>query len=275
MRVTSSLFTALSAATLATAARNLNIIAHQDDDLLFLNPSLQHSIQAGDEIQTVYLTAGDSGLGPDYWTSRQAGALAAYAYMAGVENAWDEEDYGIKGKTIPKYTLREDDRISLAFLHIPDGNGDGSGFAATGNESLEKLWKGAIPVVRTVDDSGTTYTRDELIASLARVIDTYAPDAISSLDYIHEFGSGDHSDHTAGGLFVNEGATKSSFGGSVIAYAGYPIKDLPANVAGQDLEDKKEAFYTYAPYDSAACASDEGCAGKEYEAWLLREYRLN
>ncbi|KAL3455926.1 hypothetical protein BJX64DRAFT_297133 [Aspergillus heterothallicus] len=270
-----SLLATLSVATFATATRTLNIVAHQDDDLLFLNPTILHAIHAGDEVQTVYLTAGDAGLGPDYWTSRQAGALAAYAEMAGVSNAWDESDLGIDGKVIPQFTLREDDSISLAFMHIPDGNGDGSGFASTGNESLEKLWKGALGAIRTVEDSGTSYTRDELIGALAQVIDDYAPNAMNSLDYLHDFGTGDHSDHTAGALFVNQAAIESSFDGSVTAFEGYPTKDLPANVGGQDLEDKKAAFYTYAPYDAATCASDAGCAGTDYKAWLLREYTLN
>ncbi|KAJ0421403.1 hypothetical protein BJY00DRAFT_108606 [Aspergillus carlsbadensis] len=267
--------TALATATLASATRNLYIVAHQDDDLLFLNPSVQNAIQTGDTIQTIYLTAGDGGLGPDYWTSRQAGALAAYAEMAGVSNTWDEYDLGIEGKNIPKYTLHEDDSISLAFMHIPDGNGDGSGFASTGNESLEKLWKSAIPYIETVDDSGTSYTRDELIATLAQVISDFAPDGVSAQDYIHAFGTGDHSDHTAGALFANQAAIASSFPSDVEAYEGYPIKDLPVNVGGEDLEEKKRVFYTYAPYDAATCASDASCAGKDYEAWLLREYKLN
>jgi LmbE family N-acetylglucosaminyl deacetylase len=274
MRLT-TLLAALATATLTAATRNLYIIAHQDDDLLFMNPSLLRAIKAGDTIQTIYLTAGDSGLDASYWASRQAGAQAAYAQMAGVTSTWDEYDLGIEGKIIPKYTLHDHDTISLAFLHIPDGNGDGSGFASTGNESLEKLWKGTIPFISTVDDSGTTYSRGGLINALSQAINDFAPDTISAQDYVHAFGTGDHSDHTAGALFANQAAIMSTFPGDVWAYEGYPIEDLPANVVGKDLEAKKRAFYTYAPYDSATCASDAACAGKEYEPWLLREYKLN
>ncbi|KAL2871415.1 GlcNAc-PI de-N-acetylase-domain-containing protein [Aspergillus lucknowensis] len=267
----------LSTLTLTLADRNLYIVAHQDDDLLFLNPSLLHSIRDNHSIQTIYLTAGDAGLGPEYWTSRQTGALAAYAQMAGVSNTWDESGLEIPAGEIRLYTLREraENPISLAFMHLPDGNGDGSGFAATGNESLEKLWKGAIGTINTVDESGISYTREELISALASVIDRYGPDSVSAQDYVDAFGSGDHSDHTAGALFANEAAVRSSFGGSVAAYEGYPIKDLPANVGGADLDAKKAAFYTYAPYDSAACASDAACGGREYELWLQREYLAN
>ena len=40
--------------------RDLYIVAHQDDDLLFMNPDIQTSIAIGHIVKTAYLTAGDS-----------------------------------------------------------------------------------------------------------------------------------------------------------------------------------------------------------------------
>ncbi|KAL4738205.1 putative deacetylase LmbE-like domain-containing protein [Aspergillus similis] len=257
------------------SAKTLNIVSHPDDDLLFLNPDIQHDISSGVTVRTVYLTSGDAGQPYEYWTLRQAGLPAAYAQMAGVESTWDESDAGITGKDIPVYTLRAKPEVSLAFTHIPDGSMDGNGFPATGQESLEKLWKGAIARIRTVDASGTTYSRDELVDSLRQIIDSFAPDSLNSLDYLHAYGSGDHSDHTSVGLFTNTAAIASSFPGSVVAYRGYPIKSEPANVGGVDLVRKKEVFYTYAAYDEDVCGSDQACAGKEYELWLSRLYTSN
>ncbi|EAW09018.1 uncharacterized protein ACLA_077650 [Aspergillus clavatus NRRL 1] len=265
----------LGAASKRAVARTLNIVAHQDDDLLFQNPDIIHDIGSGRRVRTVYLTAGDAGRGWEYWTSRQAGAMAAYAEMAGVSNDWEESDLGIPGKDIPLYTLSDRQRISIAFMHLPDGSIDGNGFPSTDNESMEKLWKESIPEIRTVDESGTTYTRQELIDTLTTIIDDFGPDDVNALDYLHDFGTGDHSDHTAGGLFANEAAIPSEFPGNVIAYIGYPTSDLPANVDGEDLEEKKAAFYTYAAYDDAVCSSDEACAGGPYESWLARLYNLS
>nr|OQO23502.1 hypothetical protein B0A51_12418 [Rachicladosporium sp. CCFEE 5018] len=55
------------------------IVAHQDDDLLFLNPSLLRAVRAGRDIITVYLTAGDAGRPEPYWRGREAGVRAAGA----------------------------------------------------------------------------------------------------------------------------------------------------------------------------------------------------
>ncbi|KAL2817709.1 hypothetical protein BDW59DRAFT_165865 [Aspergillus cavernicola] len=255
--------------------RSLNIVAHQDDDLLFINPKTIQSISAGRGIRTVFLTAGDAGLGPDYWTSRQSGTMAAYAEMAGVSSDWEESDTGVPDKDIPLFTLRDRDDISVAFLHMPDGSADGNGFASTGNESLEKLWKYEIATIGTVDESGTVYTRGDLISTLTWIIDDYEPDSLNAQNYLDDFGTGDHSDHTAGALFTNEAAIESTFPGYVIGYVGYESQDLPANVLGEDLEAKKAAFYTYGNYDSAVCTSDDSCIGTEYELWLQREYPRN
>jgi GlcNAc-PI de-N-acetylase len=38
---------------------DLNIVAHQDDDILFMNPDILDSVTAGHREVTVYLTAGN------------------------------------------------------------------------------------------------------------------------------------------------------------------------------------------------------------------------
>ncbi|KAL4783912.1 putative deacetylase LmbE-like domain-containing protein [Aspergillus varians] len=255
--------------------RTLSVVAHPDDDFLFLNPDILNDINKGFAVRTVYVTAGDAGQSSEYWRSRQVGAQAAYAQIAGVVNAWDESDAGVPGKNIPLYTLRGKPEVSLAFLHLPDGSMDGAGFASTGQESLEKLWKGQIGRIRTVDGSGATYSKQGLIDALTYIIKDYGPDSLNSLDYLHEYGTGDHSDHTTVGLLTHAAATPSTFPGSVVAYRGYPIKLEQPNVGGTDLAKKKEAFYTYAGYDESVCASDQACVGKEYELWLQRMYTSN
>src|SRR5690348_13322199 len=76
----------------------LNFVAHPDDDLLFLSPDLLRAIQAGGNVRTVYMTAGDGGLhASSYWQDRESGVRAAYAEMAGVANSWTQSDAGVEG----------------------------------------------------------------------------------------------------------------------------------------------------------------------------------
>jgi hypothetical protein len=64
------------------AASELFIVAHQDDDLLFMNPEILSRIAAGDDVHVVYLTAGDDDVLSSYWMGREKGLLNAYTYMA-------------------------------------------------------------------------------------------------------------------------------------------------------------------------------------------------
>ncbi|PYH97279.1 F5/8 type C domain protein [Aspergillus ellipticus CBS 707.79] len=255
-------------------ANILNFVAHQDDDLLFLSPDLIRDILSGQSVRTVYLTAGDAGMGSSYWSSRQAGSQAAYARMAVASNNWIESDPGIEGKEISIYTLADNQAISLAFMRLPDGNLDGSGFAADDNESLQKLWEGTIDQISTIDGSGTTYTRDELTQTLSSLISDFGPDEVKTGDYANNFGEGDHSDHYATGYFVVEALQSSGSGANLVGYYGYPIQDWAVNLDASDIEDKTNIFYTYAAYDTATCSTADSCSSRPESAWLQREYQV-
>src|ERR1035441_426221 len=84
----------------------MNIVAHEDDDLLFMNPDVLHDIQQERCVRTVFVTAGDAGKGSAYWRQRAVGAQAAYARMAQTPSAWTHSDAGVDGHRIEVYTLQ-------------------------------------------------------------------------------------------------------------------------------------------------------------------------
>ena len=48
--------------------------------------------------------------------------------MCSVANSWTQADAGISGHPISVFTLANFPGVSIAFLRLPDGNVDGSGF---------------------------------------------------------------------------------------------------------------------------------------------------
>lgn len=66
----------------------MNLVAHEDDDILFIASPTYTDVAARRCLTTVFLTAGDDGLGASYWQAREDGAMAAYAKMASVANSW-------------------------------------------------------------------------------------------------------------------------------------------------------------------------------------------
>lgn len=258
----------------------LQIVAHEDDDLLFMNPDLQHAIKQGDCVRTVYLTAGDAGAGKFYWLGREQGSEAAYGVLAEKANFWVEQTVKFANHEFATVaTPTKNDQLSLIFMHLPDGNMDGQGFAVSEYESLAKLDAQLIPKINTVDKQ-SYYTRQSLLRALSTLVDVYQPNEVrTQLPYSANTIYTDHSDHTAVGRFATEvfKTYKLSHPAAQIAYyIGYPIHASEPNVSGAELAQKEQAFMTYSNFDGAACNSPEKCARSGvYEAYLTRQYRID
>ncbi|HEY7371617.1 MAG TPA: PIG-L family deacetylase, partial [Polyangia bacterium] len=265
---------AVTALTGACTTSVMNIVAHEDDDLLFIGPDLAHAIgAAGTCVRTVYLTAGDDGQDQSYWGGREVGIKAAYAQMAGVANSWTQSDAGLAGRTVPLYTLAGNSAVSVLFLRLPDGLTDGSGFESTGFESMQKLWEGGIALIHAIDGS-TSYDRAGLIAALASLIGSFRPSQIRVQDFAGSFGDGDHSDHHVSAYFSQVADAQYQASHMFTGYEGYGVRSLAANVSGQDLTAKWNAFLAYAPFDSRVCQSMSDCVGSDYDAFMPRQYMV-
>ena len=258
----------------AGRAAVLNFVAHPDDDLLFLSPDLLHAIQSDGDVRTVYVTSGDSGLDAPYWQDRESGVQAAYAEMAGVANSWMQSDAGVAGHPIPVFTLTDRQDVSLAFMRLPDGNANGSGFASNGYQSLQGLWTGSTSTIETVDGS-TSYTLPMLTRTLAYFITSFQPKQINTLDYRHAYGDSDHSDHHTVGYLTQFAMAHCNSTVPCIGYTGYPVIPLPANVPDTDQKAKNNAFYTYAQHDKQVHNLLAEGSITLYHSWLVRQYRVN
>jgi hypothetical protein len=195
--------------------------------------------------------------------------------MSDAPDIWTEKDAGIPGHEAPLFTLNQDPNVSLVFLRLPDGHLQGQGFDVTGNESLQKLWEGAIPSIHTISGSGS-YTKDELLKALISLMVGFGPERVNTLDYVHPYGDGDHSDHHSAAFFVAEALKSYESNPMLTGYMGYPVINETANIVGTDLLEKQLAFYAYARGDPAVCNSHMACQGDQYyPRWLEREYRLD
>lgn len=259
---------AFAAGSCTSENTTMNIVAHQDDSLLFQSPDLFHDIQSGHCTITVFTTAGDAGSGEAYWLSREDGAKAAYAQMAGVANTWTQADAGIAGHPIPVFTLAADPNVSMIFLRLPDGGVDGGGLSNP--VSLKKLWEGSITSLTAIDSS-SSYSKQDLIDTFAALYTKYQPSRINTQNYLGSFSGVDHSDHVATGYFSRSAHTLYTTPHTIYAYEGYDSLLSTANVFGTDLDAKISSFFTYTPFDSHACQSFEACAGA-YDEWLNRQY---
>ena len=210
---------------------------------------------------------------------RERGVEVAYTSLIGNKNeVWDEQVVRlVDNEFVSVVSPRNNPRISLIFMRLFDGNLRGKGFAASNYESVARLISGKIPAIHSVDGE-SRYTSDQLTAGLSLLMKTYQPTQINTLamsDEGHVFH--DHSDHITVAQYsqraqlVYNSQTASST--PISYYVGYPIREKPENVFGEDLDTKIKAFKAYGQFDSAACRVIIFCGHEPtYWSYLHRQY---
>ncbi len=261
-----------------TGPAHVVVVAHQDDDLLFINPDLKNAIDAKEPLTTVYLTSGNAGEGMTYVTEREFGIKSAYAFMAGVANSWTcgLEDYA--GKAIETCRLVGAD-VQLVFLRLVDGFADGS---LAG--SLKSLWRGTASSSTAVDGSGLSFTRQALVDSLVALYAKEAATEIYTTDFSFEHRENDHSDHENAGLFALAASAQHRLRHSLHSYITYTTKDDTPNLSAQDSAVVADTFAHYASCDKfiEGCSGGTGCdqamcttSSALYSSWFSRHYSFS
>lgn len=253
----------------------LSFWAHYDDDLIFGNPEIDKTLQAGNCVRTFFFTYSDAGEGEStYAADRELGIRAAYDVMRGSSGAWTDRSIQlVSGAVVTMTQPLDDDRITLYFLRLPDGGLSGASFEYTGEQTLEKLNAGELLSLRTLD-AGRSVTRATLETSVRELIEGYA----ASIVLTHQpgtfaTGTPDHPDHRSVGEIVSAAAGTDL--ADRIHYAlGYPSDAQPANVSGEELARKLLAFSAYASHDPViGCSDPVSCENRaHFGTWLQRQY---
>ncbi|MEV6581697.1 PIG-L family deacetylase [Streptomyces sp. NPDC051582] len=280
-----------------TSGSVVQVVAHPDDDLFFMNPDLSRSLTAGLQLTTLYLTSGEadgrneadgSGLKDPaqpadrthYAEARQNGIRAAYAQMATGDrtSAWKRTVISTAGGGRAELdVLIARPQVNLVWLQMREARNP----TAENPDSLRGLWNGKIPALGAQLTSGTpvkqsyAYTRDQVVQSIAGLLALYKPTTIRMQDptpgRYHDTGKyTDHQDHMYGARFVQ--AATAAYAAqvtdrprfSVQNYLGYHNGTLPHALDPQTAETKTGFLKTYAWLDHQNyCGSPSGCGDRK------------
>ncbi|MFB7178321.1 PIG-L family deacetylase [Streptomyces sp. NPDC056257] len=280
-----------------TAGSVVQVVAHPDDDLFFMNPDLSRSLLSGTQVTTAYLTSGESdgrneaggGAAKDpeqpadrthYAEARQNGIRSAYAQMATGDrtSAWKRTVIPTAGGGRAELdVLIAKPQVNLVWLMLREARSTGG----DAPESLRGLWNGRITSLEAQLTSGTpvkqpfSYTKDQLVQSIAGVLELYRPTTIRMQDptpnrYEDSGRYTDHQDHMYGARFVQAATAayavqvqrRPRF--SVQSYLGYHNSTLPHSLDPQTAETKTSYLRTYAWQDHQDhCGSPSGCGDRK------------
>jgi hypothetical protein len=250
------------AASIACATSELNIVAHHDDDILFMNPDISDSIQQKRCVQTVFLTAGEwNGTSTmtreQYSASRMAGTRAAYATMANVANNWTRTSTVINGYNIEVATLVGAPYVMLMYINIHDSGN------SSDPDNLMHLYKGSRTSITTLVPTGSpagvvsaTYTKASLTQTLLSIINTHNVTLTRIQDYLPDPRlKANHGDHIFGALFAydalrNYQGINGNLRSTIVTYRDYNIVDSPANLNNQQANTKSKIIDAYKAHDS-------------------------
>ncbi|MFC8882078.1 PIG-L family deacetylase [Streptomyces cinereoruber] len=267
----------------------VQIVAHPDDDLFFMNPDISQSLHSGSPLASVYLTAGEAdgvnarprdaaGVAADkagYAEARQNGIRAAYAEMAtgSRTSPWDRIAIPTAGGAWAEMdVLRAKPHVRLVWLQIREAgsvNGDRP-------HSLNGLWHGRITRIGSQRSTGTpvaapfTYTKEQVVETVAGLLERFRPTFVRMQDPSpgRDQRTGklrDHQDHLYGARFAQEALdryAKSPGHPHVVVqnYLGYPTSGLPHTLDAEAAGAKLKTLKTYAWLDGVAdCGTVAGC----------------
>jgi LmbE family N-acetylglucosaminyl deacetylase len=265
----------------------LQVCAHPDDDLFFMNPDIANALRDGATVTTVFLRSGeaDGRNGPNakvdfegYVAARYHGIRGAYAAMAGLDRAtpWQRTAHKLQaGPEVEIATLPGVPGLSLVFFNLR--NETVEEFASS--LRLRNLWNGAVPYMHSLVPIGSPvgsrheFRRDTLIdaldelyertgTTLLRILD---PDPqVERLNPSGETSFFDHLDHMYSSFFalaaLERHAERLPDRSIVLeSFRGYYNRVWPHNLSPEGWQRKKAFLDIYGGADGYRPA--DGCRG--------------
>ncbi|MCP2241629.1 PIG-L family deacetylase [Lentzea aerocolonigenes] len=265
-----------------TGASFVNIIAHSDDDLLFINPDIQPAILSGCPVRTIVLTA-DEFNGTDNLTREQLsaelhkGQRNAYAALAGVASTWTRTAMVVAGKTVEVNTLDGKPTVQLVYLNLPDGGDD------LHEDATKNLWTNTSYSTSTIVPTGSpanrvqTYRHADVVNVLVGLLAQFQPTVVRCQDPFpddvrYAAGMPDHLDHIHTAKFAQK-AVKSYMGPTgrpyalLVRYRCYNTRQAPANVPAALRTPKTNAYNKYKAMDPLSGDVFDVNLSRCYERW--------
>ncbi|MFD4638158.1 hypothetical protein ACFWN2_12630 [Lentzea sp. NPDC058436] len=265
-----------------TGASFVNIIAHSDDDLLFINPDIQPAILSGCPVRTIILTA-DEFNGTNNLTREQLsaelhkGQRNAYASLAGVPSTWTRTAMVVAGKTVEVNTLDGKPNVQLVYLNLPDGGDD------LHEDATTNLWNNTSYSTSTIVPTGSpanrvqTYTHADVVNVLVGLLQQFQATVIRCQDPYpddarYANGMPDHLDHIHTAKFAQravktyEGPTGRPYA-LLVRYRCYNTRQSQMNVPLALRTPKVNAYNKYKALDPLSGDVFDVNLSRSYERW--------
>jgi len=246
-------------------AESLFIVAHLDDDMIFMQPELETALVSG-SVTTVYVSSGNPIFGLAHAERTFEATMTAYEH-ATRSSGWDCGYLLVTG--VPVHHCRLRDRpVSMIGLDVPDGGRYGER-----PDSLLHLVENTVPSLPVLGALGGRVTAGALITEIAEIIAVTAPRELHTLDIAGNHGD-DHPGHLITASFALWGAARAGYAGTLVSHRGYNVENEAANLSDADYALVKPMLgYFEACYRGCApCGTECATLDSSHDTWLRRQY---
>ena len=256
----------------SSACVDVYIVAHQDDDLLFMNPDIERSIQSGNQVVVVHVTAGNvrrDAMANRYWANRERGNLRALAQMASPSSSWSWSTPVYGTKFVAQYSRTS---LTSIYIRIDDPGTDTMWYTPTESQpQMPNTYNDVITIIGT-----PTFNHEELTNTLIGILRAFNATSVSMQDASALYNSvlggpdgiglTDYNSHYSVALFSLEAAAQYQAQVATPVrlrmYRDYTLAQERGNLATAESTRKKQLFEYYHtwdctnPSDQTLCGSD-------------------
>ena len=271
-----------AAVTPTSSSASFYIVAHEDDWQLFMGVASWNDVQLGNANKVIFIhtTAGDGGVGigskgqpKPYYQARENGANRAVNFLANlgqagatVTDAW----VTLNHKNLERLSYKN---TVTYFLRLPDGDGKGIGFQATGFQSLQRLYSGQIATMTAIDGKLVINGWTDMVNTINAIIRYEAQTAtkvtVNITDPDTTLNPVDHSDHHYTALVTQEAIVAFPCINQAL-YKTYNISNLVINLSQTDQW--KHAALWGVTTSAIADYFQVSTWGPDHNKWLGRQY---
>jgi hypothetical protein len=247
-------------------AESLFVVAHLDDDMIFMQPELVEAIGRG-STTTIYMLSGDPVRGNGRARFVFEATMLAYEHVAG-SGDWACGSLHIGDLPVHHCRLR-DRSVSMIGLDVEDG---GLG-ASERLVSLLSLLEGKLPSVPVHGPIGGEVTVPALVDEVAQLIALTAPSELHILDIAADHG-GDHAGHLMAAGFALWGAAQAGYTGTLVSHRGYSVDGLPITLSDADYARAKPmlGYFEACYFGCGPCGTECPTIEEKHHDYLLRQY---
>ena len=243
---------------------DVHVVAHEDDDLLFMNPDIANEMAGGHRVVIIYVTAGELGdpTHEAYWHDREQGTRDAYTYMLHGAT-WSESMDTLASLT---FATQRAGNVTLVFLRLGDLQTqclweNANGCSTIDAHPVAPPYLAATKACTTCQPpvAASQVTREQLIDVLAQLMTREGATRVATLDstalHFDALGAASNGyteywDHYFTGLFATAAAARAGVP-LLSSYRAYSVSHSPPNLDRDQACSKLDVFAHYAIDDPA------------------------